>query len=134
MAGIVLGNTLPATSAGAVRFVEAVREERGQIEAMLALGFRARAAIRPQITKAVKAALVPPIERMRMIGLVLLPGTMTGMLLAGVDPLKAVMTQMVVSFLILGGVTLTVTTVVFGCSLSAIDHGKLVGVQSNKVN
>lgn len=134
MAGIVLGNTLPATSAGAMRFGELVREERGQIEAMLALGFRARAAIRPQITKAVKAALVPPIERMRMIGLVLLPGTMTGMLLAGVDPLKAVMTQMVVSFLILGGVTLTVTTVVFGCSLSAIDRGKLVGVQSNKVN
>ena len=81
-----------------MRFVELVREERGQIEAMLALGFRARAAIRPQITKTVKAALVPPIERMRMIGLVLLPGTMTGMLLAGVDPLKAVMTQMVVSF------------------------------------
>ena len=134
MAGIVLGNTLPATSAGAVRFVELVRDERGQIEAMLALGFKARTAIRPQITKAVKIALVPPIERMRMIGLVLLPGTMTGMLLAGVDPLEAVMTQMVVSFLILGGVTLTVTTVVFGCSLSAIDRGKLVLVNEGKAN
>ena len=134
MAGIVLGNTLPATATGAIRFVELVRDERGQIEAMLALGFKSRASIRPQITKAVKIALVTPIERMRMIGLVLLPGTMTGMLLAGVDPLVAVMTQMIVSFLILGGVTLTVTTVVLGCSLSAIDHGKLVWVNSGQTS
>ncbi|HAF69256.1 MAG TPA: hypothetical protein DCL16_09070 [Acidimicrobiaceae bacterium] len=125
IAGIVLGNTLPATSVGATRFVELVREERGQIEAMLALGFRPRTAIRPQITKAVKLALTPPIERMRMIGLVLLPGTMTGMLLAGVEPLQAVMTQMVVSFLILGGVTLTVTTVVLGCALSTLRKGRV---------
>ena len=41
MAGIVLGNTLPATSVGATRFVELVRDERGQVEAMLALGFGA---------------------------------------------------------------------------------------------
>ena len=134
MAGIVLGNTLPATSAGALRFVELVRDERGQIEAMLALGFRASAALRPQVTKAVKIAMTPPIERMRMIGLVLLPGTMTGMLLAGVDPLKAVMTQMVVTFLILGGITLTVTTIVLGCSFSAVDRGKLSWVEPSGAN
>ena len=125
MAGIILGNTLPATSVGATRFVELVRDERGQIEAMLALGFGAHVSIRPQVTKAVRTALTPPIERMRMIGLVLLPGTMTGMLLAGVEPLQAVMTQMVVSFLILGGVTLTVTTVVLGCSFSAVGQGRI---------
>ena len=105
--------------------MELVRDERGQIEAMLALGFGAHASIRPQVTKAVRTALTPPIERMRMIGLVLLPGTMTGMLLAGVEPLQAVMTQMVVSFLILGGVTLTVTTVVLGCSFSAVGQGRI---------
>tara|TARA_Y100000590_G_scaffold65316_1_gene70539 strand:+ start:5131 stop:5535 length:405 start_codon:yes stop_codon:yes gene_type:complete len=125
MAGIILGNTLPATSVGATRFVELVQDERGQIEAMLALGFGAHASIRPQVTKAVRTALTPPIERMRMIGVVLLPGTMTGMLLAGVEPLQAVMTQMVVSFLILGGVTLTVTTVVLGCSFSAVGQGRI---------
>ena len=134
MAGIVLGNTLPATSAGAARFAELVREERGQIEAMLALGFRQRAAIRRQVATAVKIALTPPIERMRMVGLVLLPGTMTGMLLAGVAPLQAVMTQMVVSFLILGGVTLTVTTVVLGCALSALSGGQLSSSPTTRGN
>lgn len=125
VAGIVLGNTLPATSAAAARFVELILEERGQIEAMLALGFRPRASIRPQVKKAVQLALTPPIERMRMIGLVLLPGTMTGMLLAGVEPFQAVMTQMVVSFLILSGVTLTVTTIVLGCAFSALSGGRI---------
>lgn len=134
MAGIILGNTLPATSAGAARFAELVREERGQIEAMLALGFRQHAAIRPQIRTAVKIALTPPIERMRMIGLVLLPGTMTGMLLAGVAPLQAVITQMVVSFLILGGVTLTVTTVVLGCAFSALSGGQLCSSATTEAN
>ena len=59
MAGIVRGNTLPATSVGATWFVELVRDERGQIEAMLALGFGAHASIRPQVTKAVRTALTP---------------------------------------------------------------------------
>ena len=125
MAGIILGNTLPATAAGAIRFVELVTEEQGQIEAMLALGFKTKEAIRPQVARAVKTALTPEIERMRMIGLVLLPGTMTGMLLAGADPINAVMTQMVVTFLVLGAITVTVATVVLGCSLSAVGDGRL---------
>jgi putative ABC transport system permease protein len=125
MAGIILGNTLPATAAGAIRFVELVTEERGQIEAMLALGFKAKDAVRPQVVKAIKTALTPEIERMRMIGLVLLPGTMTGMLLAGADPIDAVMTQMVVTFLVLGGITVTVVTVVLGCSFSAVGDSQI---------
>ena len=125
MAGIILGNTLPATAAGAIRFAELVRDERGQIEAMLALGFGARAAVRPQVARAIRTALTPEIERMRMIGLVLLPGTMTGMLLAGADPIDAVMTQMVVTFLVLGGITLTVATVVIGCSYSVVSANRL---------
>lgn len=125
MAGIILGNTLPATAAGAIRFVELVAEESGQIEAMLALGFKPKDAVRPQVAKAVKTALTPEIERMRMIGLVLLPGTMTGMLLAGADPLAAVMTQMVVTFLVLGGITVTVATVVLGCSFSVVSDGRI---------
>ena len=125
MAGIILGNTLPATATGAIRFVELVTEERGQIEAMLALGFKPKDAVRPQVAKAIKTALTPEIERMRMIGLVLLPGTMTGMLLAGADPIDAVMTQMVVTFLVLGGITVTVVTVVLGCSFSAVGDGKM---------
>ncbi len=50
---------------------------------------------------------------------------MTGMLLAGPDPINAVMTQMVVTFLVLGAITVTVATVVLGCSLSAVGGGRL---------
>jgi putative ABC transport system permease protein len=46
VSGILLGNTLPATVSGAVRFQEQVTSERGQIEAMLALGMPPKEAIR----------------------------------------------------------------------------------------
>jgi ABC-type iron transport system FetAB permease component len=50
---------------------------------------------------------------------------MTGILLAGADPINAVMTQVVVTFLVLGAITVTVATVVLGCSLSAVGAGRL---------
>ena len=52
-------------------------------------------------------------------------GTMTGILLAGADPINAVMTQVVVTFLVLGAITVTVATVVLGCSLSTVGAGRL---------
>jgi putative ABC transport system permease protein len=56
--------------------------------------------------------MTPQIEQTKIVGLVALPGTMTGLLLAGVDPVDAVLTQTVVMFLILGSVA--VTSVVVG--------------------
>ena len=60
-------------------------------------------------------ALVPQIERTNIVGLIALPGAMTGLLLAGVAPLDAVLIQLVVMYLVLGAVsTAVVITVVAG--------------------
>lgn len=120
IAGIVLGNSLPTTVAGAARIEELLSDERGQIDAMLALGFGGSSAIRPQVRKAIRSALVPQIERTSVVGLVALPGSMTGMILAGADPLDAVAAQMIVMFLILGGVAFTVSVVVLGTAHRAM--------------
>ncbi|WP_423920023.1 ABC transporter permease [Candidatus Poriferisodalis sp.] len=114
VAGILLGNSLPTTIAAAARIEELLSDERGQIDAMLALGFDGSSAIRPQVRKAIRSALVPQVERTSVVGLVALPGAMTGMILAGADPLDAVAAQMIVMFLILGGVAFTVAVVVLG--------------------
>ncbi|MGY9071976.1 MAG: ABC transporter permease [Acidimicrobiales bacterium] len=122
VSGILLGNTLPATVAGAVRLQDQITSERGQIEAMLALGFPPSEAIREQTRTSIRAALLPQIERTNVVGLIALPGAMTGMILAGVDPLEAVLTQIVVMFLILGGVALTVTTVTLALASKAFSE------------
>ena len=62
-----------------------------------------------------RTALVPQIERTNVTGLIALPVAMTGLLLAGADPLDAVLIQLVVMFLVLGAVATSVTvTVVVG--------------------
>jgi len=58
-----------------------------------------------------RTAITPQIESTRAVGLIFLPGAMTGLILAGVDPLDAVLVQMVVMYLILGSVTVVATVV-----------------------
>ena len=54
-----------------------------------------------------------------MVGLIALPGAMTGLLLAGVDPVDAVLVQVIVMYLILGAAAVAVTTIVWSGSRAA---------------
>ncbi|MBT8247689.1 MAG: ABC transporter permease, partial [Acidimicrobiia bacterium] len=80
----------------------------------LALGFLARDAFRPYLRSALRTALVPQIETTKAVGIVFLPGAMTGLILAGVDPVDAVKVQAAIMFLILGSVATTTAVVGFG--------------------
>ncbi len=109
VAGIILGNSLPATVSGALRFEAQLDTDRPQIEAMLALGIEPAGAIRPTVQTSIRDALVPQIERTNVVGLVALPGAMTGLILAGVDPIDAVLALIVVMFLVIGAGAVTAT-------------------------
>ena len=70
----------------------------------------------PQI---IKTAITTQIERTKVVGLIALPGAMTGLLLAGIEPMDAVLLQLIVMYMILGSATITVCTIVwFGLKLS----------------
>ena len=101
-AGLIVGNALTATVVVIRRTVDDLRDKRPEVEARLALGLPAEQAARPHVRSALRTALSPQIERTRAVGLVALPGAMTGLLLAGVDPLVAVAVQVVVMYLVLG--------------------------------
>jgi putative ABC transport system permease protein len=113
-AGMLMGNAIAAE----------IAEHRDQIEVRLALGDPADRAVRPHLAEALRTAVGPQIEQTKIVGLVALPGTMTGLLLAGVDPVDAVLTQTVVMFLILGSVALTSVVVGRGVArrLATADH------------
>jgi putative ABC transport system permease protein len=111
IAGITIGNTMPATIVAADLVQTQMTKERIQVEGLLALGFTAAQASRYVVRESTRVALLPQIERTKVVGLVALPGAMTGLLLAGVDPIDAVVIQLVVMYLVLGSVAVSTTVV-----------------------
>jgi len=106
LAGMILGNTLSGISLTLDRFAEELTSHRDQIEAFLALGATRKEAAREPIRKAVTTGMMPTVNFMVLAGIVTLPGTMTGQLLAGVDPISAVKYQIVIMFLLVSGTAL----------------------------
>jgi len=111
LAGMILGNAMSAAVLAARRLVEEFTDKADELEARLALGQAAADAARPYLRVVLRTAMSPQIESTKAVGLVFLPGAMTGLVLAGVDPAEAVMVQLAIMLLILGGVA-TVSTVV----------------------
>lgn len=114
LAGLMIGNAMNATVLAGRRIVEQLRDQRLEVEARLALGHPAARAARPYLITAVRTALIPQIETTRAVGLVFLPGAMTGLILAGVDPVDAVLVQAVVMFIVLASVATTTTVIGLG--------------------
>lgn len=106
--GMIIGNSMNVASVTAVRMVEDTRKRRPEIEAALALGASTRQSVHTITRQSVKLAMVPVIDSTKTMGIVFLPGAMTGMILAGANPLVAVRLQVVVMFMLLGAVALTV--------------------------
>jgi putative ABC transport system permease protein len=110
--GVILGNTLDGISLGLDRLGEELVGRRAQVEALLALGASRWEAARVPVRRAIRTGLLPVINSMMVAGIVSLPGTMTGQLLAGIDPIEAVKYQIVIMFLIASGTALGTVGVV----------------------
>ncbi|MBA3746708.1 MAG: iron export ABC transporter permease subunit FetB [Solirubrobacterales bacterium] len=124
IAGMLIGNSMKSGIVGAERIVEALSEQRAEIEARLALGQTSTQASRPVVRSVLRSALSPQIENTKALGIVFLPGAMTGLILAGVEPLDAVLVQLALMYLILGGVVTTTVITVLGAvrKLFTDDH------------
>lgn len=114
IAGLAIGNSMNAAILVARRLVEELRDRRLEVEARLALGQPSRLAARPYARAALRTALIPQIETTKAVGIVFLPGAMTGLILAGVEPLDAVLVQAVVMYLVLGASACASTIVAMG--------------------
>ncbi len=122
--GMVLGNTLNGLSLGLDRFMEGLRSGRDQVETDLALGATRWEACRAVVRDAIRVAMIPTINSMMVMGLVSLPGMMTGQILQGAAPAAAVRYQIVILFMIASATALGVFGVVglaYG-RLTSADH------------
>ncbi len=107
LGSMLIANSMNTTSLAFERFRSEIDAHRGQIEAALALGAAPAPSVARQVQAAVAASLIPRIDNLRSLGIVWLPGLMTGMILAGSDPLYAAIYQFVVIAMIYAGSGLT---------------------------
>jgi putative ABC transport system permease protein len=113
--GMILGNTLNGIALGMDRMGQEFDSRRDEVETLLALGASRWEAAKTPIQQAVRTGMVPMINSMMVVGLVSLPGMMTGQMLSGESPLGAVNYQIVIMFLIAAGSALgTVSVVLLG--------------------
>ena len=110
--GMVLGNTLNGISLGLSTYTDSLVRGRREIESSLSLGASRWEAALPATRHALRTGMTPIINSMMIVGLVSLPGMMTGQLLAGTSPLQAIRYQIVIMFLIASGTALGTTGIV----------------------
>jgi putative ABC transport system permease protein len=93
---MILGTSMTSAALAGDRLQADLAARREEVEARLALGFSGREAVQPLVRASLRASMIPTVNGMMTVGLVQLPGMMTGQILAGSSPLVAVRYQIVV--------------------------------------
>ena len=107
LSGMIFGNSMTGASLAAERLAEEIRARRDEIETALCLGATARQACGDALKNAFNAALIPTVNAMAAMGIVFLPGMMTGQILSGTEPMIAVKYQIAIMCVITGSVAVT---------------------------
>lgn len=100
MLGMLLGNACSGVAVGLSSILDEFSNGRDRIEQLLALGATRWEAARASIRQATRMALMPLLNQMNVIGVVSIPGMMTGQILGGSDPATAARYQIIIMFLI----------------------------------
>lgn len=98
--GMLLGNCISGMSVGLSALVNDLLQEKDKLELLLCLGATRWEAGRECIARCLTLALTPILNQMSVVGIVSIPGMMTGQILGGTNPAQAARYQMLVMFLI----------------------------------
>ena len=107
ISGMLMGNALTGVSLGLKSFWNGLEGQRARVEALLNVGATPEKVLFPFVCQALETALVPTLNSMLGMGIVVLPGMMTGQILAGVSPIQAVRYQVVVLLMVTAAAALS---------------------------
>ena len=108
IAGMLIGNSMTGISLGVNRLIDGMQTQKNLVEGALMLGATPKVASKQIIDNAFDSAILPTINSMVGMGIVFLPGMMTGQILSGTSPLTAIEYQIAIMLGILGSVSLSV--------------------------
>ena len=107
ISGMLIGNSMTGITLGVTRLVDGMRSKKHIVETALMLGATPKRAAKEIVDDAFDSAILPTINSMVGIGIVFLPGMMTGQILSGTSPITAIKYQMAIMLGILGSVAFT---------------------------
>lgn len=107
ISGMIIGNAMVVSGLFLNRLQAEAEGRKNEILVLLSLGAMPRQSIRYVLKRAVRAAMIPTIDGMKTMGLVQLPGMMTGQIIAGADPVIAVRYQLLIVFSFIASAALT---------------------------
>nr|WP_228035260.1 iron export ABC transporter permease subunit FetB [Oculatella sp. LEGE 06141] len=114
LAGIVFGSAMNAAAIAGERLASTINASQLEIETHLSLGATPGEAIATYRKEAVKAGLIPILNQMAVVGIVTLPGIITGQLLSGVSPFNAALYQILIMIMLSFASALTAILVTQG--------------------
>ncbi len=100
IAGMVIGNSMNGIALSLEIMFADMKKRTDEVNAMLSIGASPWEVSLDSIRHAIYTAMIPTINSMLVVGVVFIPGMMTGQVLAGADPASAAKYQIVVMLMI----------------------------------
>lgn len=122
MLGMLLGNACSGVAVGLSTILDEFSTGRDRIEQLLALGASRLEASRESVQRAARMALMPLLNQMSVMGIVSIPGMMTGQILGGSDPATAARYQIIIMFLIAAATGISAIAAIFAAVVSVLDE------------
>ncbi|KAJ1954500.1 hypothetical protein IWQ62_005743 [Dispira parvispora] len=119
--GMLLGICMTATALGLNVCLTTLTEHRERVETYLALGASRWEAVRPVAVEAMRSAMLPSLNNMSIMGLISIPGMMTGQILGGVPVLQAVKYQQIIMLMIVAATGIGSLGAVITCLHTVVD-------------
>jgi len=104
--GMIASNSMIAIGLCYRQLASQYEDQRQQVLEKLALGASIKLASQPILRQSIKTAMQPTIDSAKTVGLVSLPGMMSGLIFAGLDPVHAIKYQIMVMFMLLSTTSL----------------------------
>ncbi|KAI0267831.1 UPF0014-domain-containing protein [Gloeopeniophorella convolvens] len=119
--GMLCGSTISGVAVSVSYILKELDENRDKTETLLALGASRFEACRPLAVDALRLALTPTINQMSVLGIIAIPGMMTGAILGGADVQQAARLQMVIMFMIAAANALASMVATLGALVICVD-------------
>lgn len=113
ISAMVISNTMTAISICLNTFGSELKLRRFEVEAKLSLGASKSCSLSVIRKNAIKAGLIPTINALMVLGIVKLPGMMTGQILGGVSPIESVKYQLLIMYMISAATSISLFMLVY---------------------
>jgi putative ABC transport system permease protein len=130
ISGMIIGNSMVIVNLFLNRLKGELEMRKEEVTLILSLGGSIKQSIYSILKQSIRSCLIPTIEGQKTIGLVQLPGMMTGQIIAGADPVQAVRFQLLIVFMILSAASLTAIILGFLIYPSLFNHQQQLDIEA----